>query len=282
MAKRASVGPRESDVVMSDGDMERVGLVPERIGVWIMNSKGGVGKTTLSVAIADLLHISDRPVRLLEIDTRKRLSSFMGESDVLSFEGAPPISEIRRNPNLVLKHYDPIMTEMEKGDCLLDMGANEDPSFLEYCNLSRIDEDLVDMRVSVVAIVPTVAETESVRGALAALDRVRDVVPSARRVLVLNERDQGDFDRYFDTSIVSDLDRQGVATVVMPKIISEGWDEFQRMKLRFIDIIGMDVPEIQEKFGWSRQFAKRARGDMAAWFEQMRIRMSVVLPIVED
>ena len=253
-----------------------------KLSVWVLNSKGGVGKTTLSVVLADLFQLAGHPLSMIEIDTRKRLSSFMGAENVISFDGAPPIADIRKNPNLILRHYDPIITAMETGNSLLDLGANEDPAFLEYCKLSRLDEDLDDMDVSVMAFVPTVAETESVKGALVALEALREVVPSARRVLVLNERDPGDFDKYFDTGALRQLKEQGVSAVVMPKIVSEGWEDFQRQKMRFIDVIGMDTPDIQQSFGYARPMAKRARGDIAFWFERMRIATLDLIPSIEE
>lgn len=254
----------------------------DRLSVWVLNSKGGVGKTTLSVAVVDLMEISGRIPYLLEIDTRKRLSSFMGEGVVRSFNGGPPISEIRKNPNLVLGHYDPIVESMENGDTLLDLGANEDPAFLEYARLSRLDEDLVSMGIRVVVLVPTVAENESVRGAIEGLASIQRAVPSAKRVLVLNERDGDNFDNYISKSERSSLLSDDIQIVAMPRIISEGWEAFQRERCRFVEIIGMEVDNIQHKFGFSRPMAKRARGDIAAWFEGVRRGMMGVLPGVGD
>ena len=252
----------------------------KKLSVWVMNSKGGVGKTTLSVALADQFLLAGRPLSMLEIDTRKRLSSFMGTDNVISFDGAPPIAEIRRNPNLILRHYDPIISAIEAGDTLIDLGANEDPAFLEYCKLSRLEEDLEDMDVEVMAFVPTVAETESIKGAMVALDTLKDVVPSSRRVLVMNERDPGDFEKYLSVGEQNELRADGVTIVTMPKIVSEGWEDFQRAKMRFIDIIGMDTAAIQAKFNYVRPMAKRSRGDVAFWFERMRVETLDLIPRV--
>lgn len=248
-----------------------------KLSVWIMNSKGGVGKTTLSVAVADMMSLADRIPHLIEVDSRKRLSSFMGEGEVLSFDGAPPLSEIRKNPNAILKHYDPIMSELEKGDSIIDLGANEDAPFLEYCKLSRIDEDLEDMGVRVVVLIPTVTETESVAGAMASIEAVREIVPSARIVLVLNERDGDGFDKYFDAGSLSNLKSAGVDVMTMPRIMSEGWEHFQRAKCRFTDIISSDHADLMNRFGYTRQEAKRARGDMAFWFGKM-MEAAVFIP----
>lgn len=241
----------------------------KNISLWVMNSKGGVGKTTLSVAMTDIMSLANRVPHLIEVDSRKRLSSFMGTGNVLSFDGAPPLAEIRKNPNAILGHYDPIIAELEKGDSLLDLGANEDIPFLEYCKLSRIDEDLEDMNVEVFVLVPTVAETESIEGALTSIGAVQAIVPSAKVVLVLNERDSGDFDKYFESDKLEELERANVMVMVMPKIMSEGWEDFQRAKKRFVDIIAMQHQELMERFGYTRQLAKRARGDIAFWFGKM-------------
>lgn len=241
----------------------------KNISLWVMNSKGGVGKTTLSVAMTDIMGLADRAPHLIEVDSRKRLSSFVGSDNVLSFDGAPSIAEIRKNPNAILSHYDPIMAELEKGDSLLDLGANEDMPFLEYCKLSRIDEDIREMGVDVVVLIPTVAETESVAGALSSIGAVRAIVPSAKVVLVLNERDSGDFDKYFETNRLEELERDGVVVMVMPKIMSEGWEDFQHAKLRFVDVIAMQPQDLVERFGYTKQLAKRARGDVAFWFGKM-------------
>jgi hypothetical protein len=253
----------------------------EKISVWILNSKGGVGKTTLSVAVADLMDLAGRTPRFLEIDSRKRLSSFIGQEKVLSFEGAPPIAEIRKNPNLVLGHYDPIVEAIEAGDSLLDLGANEDPAFLEYCRLSRLDEDLVDEGVRVIALVPTVAENESVRGALEALHNLHEAMPSAERVLVLNARDGENFDRYFSPKQILEMEGSRIRMIEMQRIVSEGWEDFQRERLRFLNVVGMESEEIQRRFGFARPKAKRARGDVAAWFEAMRRSMTGILPAAE-
>lgn len=253
----------------------------EKISVWVLNSKGGVGKTTLSVAVADLMTLAGREPKLLEIDSRKRLSSFFGSNKVLSFEGAPPISEIRKNPNLVLGHYDPIVEAIEAGDSLLDLGANEDPAFLEYCRLSRLDEDLVEEGIRVIALIPTVAENESVRGALEALRSLHEAMPSAERVLVLNGRDGEGFDRYFSPKDVLEMEGSRIRIVEMQRIVSEGWEDFQRERMRFLDIVIMEPEEIQRRFGFARPKAKRSRGDIAAWFEAMRRGMTGILPTAE-
>ncbi len=254
----------------------------DHISVWVLNSKGGVGKTTLSVSVVDHMELAGRTPSLIEIDTRKRLSSFLGSDRVLSFDGAPSIMDIRKNPNLLLGHYDPIVGAIEKGDSLLDLGANEDPSFLEYCRLSRLDEDMVDQNIRIIALVPTVAENESIRGALEALENLHLAMPSAMRVLVLNERDGEGFDRYFSKGQIEEMEQRRIKVVLMPRIVSEGWEDFQREKMRFLDIVSLDTAEIQEKFNFARPLAKRARGDVAAWFESMRRSLMGTIPVVES
>lgn len=254
----------------------------KKISCWILNSKGGVGKTTLAMALVDLMELSNRPMNLLEVDSRKRLSSFMGEENVMSFNGAPLITEIRSNPNLILNHYDPIVEAFEEGDTLLDLGANEDAPFIEYCKLSRVDEDLIDMNVQVIAFVPTVAESESIKGALEALDKIKEHVPSAIRVMVLNEREQGSFEKLLPNKELKKLAADGVQVMEMPRILSEGWEDFQRMKMRYLEIISMSPAEIQEKLECGRSKAKRSRGDIAFWFESMRRSLVNYLPIIDD
>lgn len=247
---------------------------------WVMNSKGGVGKTTLSVALIDLLELAGREPSLIEIDSRKRLTSFLGKERVLSFEGAPPISEIRKDPNKVLGHYDPITEKIEGGDTLLDLGANEDAQFLEYCRLSRLDEDFVESGIDITVFIPTVAENESVKGAIESMESLTTSMPSSKKILVLNERDGDDFDKYLTPSQWKFI--KSTSTVIrLPKIVSEGWEDFQRSKCRYTDIIAMDIETIQARFGFPRPKAKRARGDMAAWFESLRRQMGNIIKEIE-
>lgn len=248
------------------------------LSIWIMNSKGGVGKTTLAIAVADFLLVNQQEPVILEIDSRKRLSSFIGET--VSFDGAPSIEDMRKNPNAMLAHYDPVAEALMSSDTILDVGANEDGPFLEYCTLSRLDEDFQEENIQVVTLVPAVMESESIRGALEALASIHSAIPSARRVLVLNERDGSNWDAYLPAKVLKQLHTQGVSIIRIPRIVSEGWDDFQRNYMRFSDIIDQTPSDMSVKFGFARTKAKRSRGDIASWFMEVDAGLGSVIPEV--
>lgn len=231
----------------------------------VANGKGGVGKTTTALLLADLLDMAEADVILMEIDTRKRLSGYLGEA-VNSLE-IPSHRDIRGNRDALIQTYDPVLDALEESDTvLLDIGANEDQLFFEWARLGYLADQLAELGATAEFVVVTVDEPLSIEGAEYVLREAGESVPGCGRTLVLNERDGARF-RALDTAV---LQKQGVRVVRMPAGPSEIWEDLQTAKLRFAPVLAMEPRELREKFGHSRARATRARGELAVWFGAMR------------
>lgn len=125
------------------------------------------------------------------------------------------------------------------------------------------------MGAQVIVFIPAVADGHSLSGALALIDKASSIIPSARLVLVLNEYRGQNFGADFEMARFS-LCARGISVMVMPKIMSEGWDDFRRNRNRFKNIISMDLVRLRELHGYSRPLARRAQNDIASWFEKMK------------
>lgn len=112
-----------------------------KISLWVIGANDGVGKTTLSVAMTDIVELAGRSPRLVGVDHWRGLSRFIGDENVLSFESVLPLLKIRKNPNAILHQYDAVISEIEKGNSLLHFDAKATSHLFEYLKISRVDED---------------------------------------------------------------------------------------------------------------------------------------------
>lgn len=249
-----------------------------KTSLWIIGANDGVGKTTLSVAMTDILELAGRSLRLVEVNGWRGLSRFMGDENVSSFESVLSLVKIRKDPNAILHQYDAVISEIEKGDSLLHFDAKATFHLFEYLKASGVDKDFSDMGVQVIVLIPAVADGHSLSGALALIDTASTIIPSARLVLVLNEYRGQNFGADFEMARFS-LRARGISVMNMPQIMPEGWGDFQRNGNRFKSIISMDLAHMRELHGYLRPLARRAQNDISSWFEKMKAEVSN-LPLV--
>lgn len=244
-----------------------------KASLWIIGANDGVGKMTLSVAMTDIVELAGRSPRLVEVNRWRGFSRFMGDENVLSFESVLPLLKIRKNPNAILHQYDAVISEIEKGDSLLHFDAKATFHLFEYLKVSCVNEDFSNMGVQVIAFIPTVADADCIGGALSLIDTASTIIPSAKLVLVLNECQGQNFGADFEMAL-SALRARDISIMIMPKIMSEGWDDFRQNGNRFKSIISMDLARLMEFYGYSRPLARRAQNDIFSWFEKMTVAMS--------
>jgi hypothetical protein len=247
--------------------------VQNKTSLWIIGANDGVGKMTLSVAMTDIVELAGRSPRLVEVNRWRGFSRFMGDENVLSFESVLPLLKIRKEENAILHQYDAVISEIEKGDSLLHFDAKATSHLFEYLKVSGVDEDFSNMGVQVIVFIPAAADGHSISGALALIDTASTIIPSAKLVLVLNESQGQNFGADFEI-VLSALRDRGISIMIMPKIMSEGWDDFRRSGNRFKSIISMDLARLMELHGYSRPLARRAQNDIASWFEKMTVEVS--------
>ena len=235
--------------------------------------KGGSGKTFSAAAFIDLLSVRGIETGVVQVDEQRRLEAlYPGRVTTV---GGASLAEVRRDPGAIVAAFDPLYSAFEQmiadGVALVvDVGSLNQHTLEEYVALIDADEDLVAAGVRGVWFIPTTAEPESMRGAIRTAEAVGRVLPSFRRLVLLNGRD-GPF-KFYPNSPADVLWRSGLeplcrelGTVELPAISPGSWAPFETTNRRFIDVVGAEVADIQRWTGRSRPAAKVLRGDVATF-----------------
>lgn len=240
----------------------------------VAGDKGGVGKSLLSLVLADTAFLHDVPLRVLQIDVQARLSRALGtEVTTIRID----LKEARRDAAAAARRYTPIYAAVESmrttgTSVLIDVGANEASGLAQWLGLVELAEDLDAWESPVVVLVPFVAEGEAIRQAGRTARMFMARLPSATIVLVENERD-GRMSTLHPASDAmaafrSDLRplQKVAATIRMPLIEAGSWRPFEAAGSRLVGVAGMSAEEVMTLTGLARAEAKIVRGDVAAWF----------------
>lgn len=113
-----------------------------RWAIVVANEKGGVGKSTLALAITDKLAIAGYSPVVIQIDRQKRLSAALGE-DVITVASDPKAA--RATSGKELARFSPALDAVTRADTaapiLIDIGAGEVGRFSEWAALVDLDEE---------------------------------------------------------------------------------------------------------------------------------------------
>lgn len=273
---------------MSKRKLKLLTTTPPLITV-VGSDKGGVGKSFISSLIIDLFDVAGRPPRIIQIDEQERLPSlYPGRVTTVS---AAKLDEVRRDPATIVTAFDPLYAGIEatlsdRIPTVIDIGGPQQTLIEEYCALVDLDGDLAEADASVLWLVPATAEPEAMRGAVRTAAAIGRILPSARRAIVLNERD-GSF-KFYPNSPADRVWRDDLSPLVeslgpvsLPAIASGSWAPFEAAGKRFVDVVAAEVPEIQAWTGCSRPAAKVARGDVAAFLAAVQKAMERYLALSE-
>lgn len=240
----------------------------------IMSSgKGGIGKTTVCCALADILDIISKPYQLTQVDDQDRLPKLY--PDKVTTIQIEKLNQTRRDPNAIIKIFDPLYALLEQSAgkdiiTIIDVGATQQHALLQYAGLTDLDEDLTELQLNCLWLVPCTAEPESMRQAVTTFNSAGKTLPSINRMIVLNERD-GKFEFYPNSpaeliwqkelrSLIADH-----GSITIEQIPAGSWLPFEAAGMRFLDVISASIPDIQKLIGVSRPEAKVIRGDVSAW-----------------
>lgn len=240
--------------------------------VWVMNGKGGVGKSVLTMVLSWLYEASWRPLRLIDIDDKAKLAEFAGHDRVLSLRIGASAEELRADPSLAYSYWDQLAAEILEHDTAVDTGANMDRHLLEWARKSELAELFAESGVTMDLYVPITADPLSVMGGLDVLETAAEVFPNCRRILVLN-RVGGQFNAYESTpefERVAAMRAHGLIVLPMETCLSEAWTDFERLKLPPWKVLTMNAAEVSRQTGLGILAAKRAAGDYAAWIKQLQ------------
>lgn len=247
--------------------------------VWVINGKGGVGKSILTMVLAWLYQSEGRPLRLIDIDDKAKLAEFMGHDEVLSLRIGADAEALRANPALAYSYWDQLATEILDQDTAVDLGANMDRHVLDWARKSDLGHIFVENEVSMDIYVPITADPLAVNGGIEVLETVEEIFPASRRILVLNKI-AGTFDAYANTmefNRIASLRERGLYVVAMDPCLSEAWTDFERLKLPPTRVLTLDAKTVAEKTGLGVLASKRAVGDYATWLKNLHQALSPLI-----
>jgi hypothetical protein len=243
-----------------------------RRAIVVANEKGGVGKSTLALAITDKLTIAGLSPVVIQIDRQKRLSAALGQ-EIITIASDPKAA--RTDPGKELARFSPVLDAITRSDAaapiVIDIGAGEVGRFSEWAALVDLDEELGEFGFHPIVFVPFTAEAEAVRQAHWTIERLTAAIPGAEFILVENQRDGRIADLHLASAAWQEwTDRlkpaaEKNALIVMGAIPGGSWRYFEAAGSRFIDVVDLDTPTAMQLSGLRRAEAKIARGDVAQW-----------------
>ncbi|PCI37508.1 MAG: hypothetical protein COB46_13400 [Rhodospirillaceae bacterium] len=256
----------------------------------VASGKGGIGKSLLSLAIADLFELNDKSLQLYQLDDQQRLEKAVGQNVI-----SPDIKTLklaRRDPTAITKVFDPLYAGIEalpksNNTLLLDVGATQIGNLIDYAGLIDLEEDLQLFGLSGFVFIPVVAEPESLRQACRAIQEFQTTLPSLAPVFVENLRD-GPLSELSSASQAGQIFSEELSPLIrnfdkitMPLIEAGSWRAFEQNHCRLIDVGTMSIPEVMNMTGLSRPESKLSRGDVLAFFAQMEDELSNILAFEE-
>lgn len=160
-----------------------------KLSTIIGSDKGGVGKSMISLVMTLVFDNAGYPLRVVEIDNQRKLTSVLGPDRIdLSLAAAPDLQEVSRSRHAAESFFNPVYLEWAKGDSVTDLGANVTTSLMAWFRQSEIGElaaeDLIDFRFVACAS----PDEQAIKSAVSAIAEARSTLgPTAEYFVVLND-----------------------------------------------------------------------------------------------
>lgn len=157
-----------------------------KICTLVGSDKGGVGKSMISLVMALVFDGARRPLRVVEIDNQKKLSSVLGSERVdLSISAAPDLGDISRNRHAAESFFNDVYMEWTKSDSVTDLGANVTTpimSWFRHCDIGELAaEDSIDFRFVACAS----PDEQAIISAMSAIDLASETLSEAADYFVV-------------------------------------------------------------------------------------------------
>lgn len=153
----------------------------------IANDKGGVGKSLLAHFCVVALRGSNLSPRIVEYDRQPKLRRLFGNA-VESHATGPDLAALESDPGAAARFWDPVLAMLaEPQPLVLDFGAQVWSGFSQWAQASNLAT--LAPGVGVTILVPVTADPEAVAGAVRVLEEAPMLLPQARLVLMVCDKD---------------------------------------------------------------------------------------------
>jgi len=155
----------------------------------IGSDKGGVGKSMVSLIMTLVFDHAGYPLRVVEIDNQRKLTSVLGSDRIdFSLAASPDLVEVSRNRHAAESFFNPVYLQWAKGDSVTDLGANVTTSLMAWfrqCEIGELAaEDMIDFRFVACAS----PDEQAIKSAVTAIEEARRTLgQTAEYFVVLND-----------------------------------------------------------------------------------------------
>lgn len=251
---------------------------------------GGVGKSTLATMIAMAFQLVDAQIAVFELDEQKKLARFLG-GEVTCLHGAKLDADFDGDRDVV-----PVFAPLHQAlvampgtgkSVLLEVGGALTAVWNTFIRETDLEEDLVELDLTMLVFLVLIASEESTRQVLAQIRELGQILPSARIVLVRNERDGDPVSeaRELPLDLRKALDQalKTYPSIRMPRLRLKSRRQYEKLGLQPTDIIAWHrnhYAEAVARTGKSLLEAKRFVKDVAAWAETIRSELVKIMPFL--
>lgn len=245
---------------------------------------GGVGKSTLATLIAMCCSLVDVELDVFELDEQGKLARFLGNDNVVSLHGAilnaDADGERDLMPVFAPLHHALVAMPTTKRSALLEVGGALTGVWNSFIREADLEEDLVAVAIPLVVFLVLIAGEESARQVLGQISELRRILPSAKLVIVRNERDgcpvteakelPADLRKALEQAL------KLYPTIRMPRLRLKSRRIYEKLGLPPSTIIAWHREHYREaiaRTGRPLLEAKRLVKDIAAWSESVRAEL---------
>ena len=250
--------------------------------IFVANRRGGSGKTTSALTIADVFAMGAVEVVPFQVDEQAQLANLLGRR-VTSL--MPQLGAVDHGPSArraLSSPFAPLYSACEEaaaagGVVLCDLGANMVDLFARWLRDVELQEDLDTWEMRAVIVVPAVREAAAVSGGIEALAALQHELPQALPVWVENQRD-GPYATVLPSTELGRMLREelppaleGCLRLTMPAIEGDAWSTFEAAGVRFLKVLALSPQEIAALTHESVADAKIMRSFVARYLRAMDI-----------
>nr|WP_196242110.1 hypothetical protein [Azospirillum oleiclasticum] len=237
--------------------------------IFVLNDRGGVGKTLLSHHLIATAMLEGLPLRVVEYEVNERLARLFGPEMVEHRKISQDFMNLMGSGDGFYEFWDTIGPELQRGGRLFDFGGNISQWFFNWAEVSGFDY-YVGAGERLTFMVPITVDLASLQTGMATLERIATIAPKAKRVLVENGV-SGPFSQLDDSEYgrrkAEMQEREGLHVISMPPCTAPAW---ARLTGHRIDQVAAMTREDLVKLGMTPPVASRSLIVIHEWLRTMR------------
>lgn len=265
----AAVAPPAAPMIMTDDAITNARDHRMLGTIFVLNDRGGVGKTLLSHHLMATAMLEGLSLRVVEYEVNERLARLFGPEVVEHRRISQDFMNLMGSGDGFYEFWDQIGPELQRGGRLYDFGGNISQWFFNWAEVSGFDY-YVGEGERLTFMVPVTVDLASLSTGMATLDRIAAIAPKARRVLVENGV-SGPFGQLEDSQYgrrkAELVEREGVEVISMPPCAAPAW---ARLTGHRIDEVARMTREDLAKLGMTPPVASRSLIIIHEWLRGMR------------